>query len=110
MPISDVTARNAKPKPKPYKLTNSEGLLLFVTPAGSKLWRMKYRIHGKEQLLSLGAYPADCASRCISHRLAFRWSGACEWRATRGTHTRPAPREVTALRAHRSGRRWLRRR
>jgi len=58
MPLSDAAARTAKPKAKPYKLTDAEGLFLFVTPAGSKLWRMKYRIHGKEKLLSLGAYPA----------------------------------------------------
>ena len=57
MPLSDVAARNARPKKKPYKMADSEGLFLFVTPAGSKLWRMKYRFHGKEKLLSLGAYP-----------------------------------------------------
>lgn len=37
-------------------------LHLLVTPAGGKLWRMKYRIGGKdarkEKLLSLGAWPA----------------------------------------------------
>lgn len=57
MPLSDVAARNARPREKPYKLADSEGLYLFVTPAGSKLWRMKYRFQGRERLLSLGPYP-----------------------------------------------------
>jgi len=26
-------------------------------PSGGKLWRFKYRVHNKEQLLSLGTYP-----------------------------------------------------
>ncbi|MGA0598988.1 Arm DNA-binding domain-containing protein [Enterovirga sp. CN4-39] len=30
---------------------------MFVTPAGSKLWRFCYSWAGKEKLLSLGAYP-----------------------------------------------------
>lgn len=58
MPLSDAQIRNAKPKDKPYKLTDGGGLFLLVTPAGGKLWRLKYRIGGKEKLLSLGQYPA----------------------------------------------------
>ena len=57
MPLSDAAARTAKPKAKPYKLTDAEGLFLFVTPAGSKLWRMKYRYLGAERSLSFGPYP-----------------------------------------------------
>ena len=30
---------------------------MFVTPAGGKLWRFKFRINGREKLLSIGAYP-----------------------------------------------------
>ncbi len=55
--LTDTTIRNAKPKEKPFKLTDERGLFLFVTPAGSRLWRCKYRVEGKEQLASFGAYP-----------------------------------------------------
>jgi len=58
MPLSDVQIRNLKPREKPYKVSDFEGLYLLVTPAGSKLWNIKYRLHGKEKKLSLGAYPA----------------------------------------------------
>jgi integrase len=57
MSLTDVTIRNTKPKDKPYKLSDSAGLYLLVNPNGSKLWRLKYRIAGKEKLLSIGAYP-----------------------------------------------------
>jgi integrase len=57
MPISDAKARNAQPHAKPYKIADSGGLYLLINPSGSKLWRFKYRLHGKEKLLSLGAYP-----------------------------------------------------
>lgn len=55
--LTDLTCKNAKPQNKPYKLTDSEGLYLYVKPNGSKLWRLKYRYLKKEKLLSLGAYP-----------------------------------------------------
>lgn len=55
--LTDAAARKAKPQEKPYKLADSEGLYLLVQPNGSRLWRMKYRIGGKEKLLSFGKYP-----------------------------------------------------
>lgn len=57
MPLTDVAVRTAKPGEKPIKLADEKGMFLFVTPAGAKLWRLKYRFDGKEKLLALGAYP-----------------------------------------------------
>lgn len=57
MALTDAAIRNAKPRQKPYKVSDSKGLYLQVNPQGSKLWRLKYRIHGKERKLALGAYP-----------------------------------------------------
>ncbi|KPN72401.1 integrase arm-type DNA-binding domain-containing protein [Neisseria sp. 83E34] len=58
MPLNDRQIKNAKPAAKPYKLADGKGMFLQVTPAGGKLWRLKYRIDGKEKLLSIGKYPA----------------------------------------------------
>ncbi len=55
--LTDPACRNAKPTDKPYKLTDEKGLFLLVHPNGSKYWRLKYRIAGKEKLLSIGVYP-----------------------------------------------------
>ncbi|HHM6444414.1 TPA: tyrosine-type recombinase/integrase [Pseudomonas aeruginosa] len=57
MPLTDSAIKTAKPKEKPYKLSDSHGLYLEVTPTGSKLWRLKYRLAGKEKKLAIGAYP-----------------------------------------------------
>lgn len=55
--LTDVSIKNAKPREKPYKLYDSGGLFVIVTPAWGKWWRFKYRFGGKEKLLSLGVYP-----------------------------------------------------
>ena len=55
--LTDAAARAAKPKERAYKLTDGGGLHLFVTPAGGKLWRLRYGFGGKEKLLSFGPYP-----------------------------------------------------
>lgn len=55
--LTDTAARKSKPKDKPYKLADGKGLYLAVQPNGGKWWRLKYRIGGKEKLLSFGTYP-----------------------------------------------------
>jgi integrase len=57
MPLTDASIRSAKPKDRPFKLFDSGGLYLEVSPAGGKWWRWKYRFAGKEKRLSLGVYP-----------------------------------------------------
>jgi Arm DNA-binding domain len=56
MALTDTAIRNAKPKEKPYKVTDAQGLYLLVNPRGSKLWRVKYRLNGVERKLALGSY------------------------------------------------------
>ena len=55
--ISDAALRAAKPADKAYKIAAGGGLYLEVTPTGSKLWRWKYRLHGKENRFAIGRYP-----------------------------------------------------
>jgi integrase len=57
LPLTDLQIKSAKPKEKPYKLGDSQGLFLLVQPSGGKLWKLKYRIAGREKKLSLGKYP-----------------------------------------------------
>jgi integrase len=57
MSLSDMQCRAAKPKNKPYKLFDSEGLYLEVLPSGVKSWRLKYRLNDKEKRISFGVYP-----------------------------------------------------
>ena len=76
MPLSDTTARKAKPGDKPYKLADGGGLYLYVTPTGFKSWRLKYRFGGKERRLVFGGYPevtlAEARDRRDSARRLLR--------------------------------------
>ncbi|WP_158782519.1 tyrosine-type recombinase/integrase [Pantoea sp. BAV 3049] len=47
----------AKPKEKPYRLLDSNGLYLFVPVSGKKVWQLRYKIEGKEKVLTVGKYP-----------------------------------------------------
>ena len=79
MALTDTAIRNSKPKAKPYKVTDSQGLYLLVNPRGSKLWRLKYRMNGVERKLALGSYPEitlaearaarDAARRQLAHSI-----------------------------------------
>lgn len=55
--LTDAKCKAAKPAEKPYKLADSRGLYLYVTPTGFKSWRMKFRVDGKEKRLTFGSYP-----------------------------------------------------
>jgi integrase len=77
--LTDTAIRNAKPREKPYKVSDSQGLYLLVNPRGSKLWRVKYRIDGIERKLAIGPYPEitlaearaarDAARRQLAHAI-----------------------------------------
>jgi integrase len=55
--LNDAQLRAAKPRAKPYKLFDAHQLYLFVTPKGTKVWRMNFKYDGREKSLSFGAYP-----------------------------------------------------
>ena len=57
MALTDTAIRNAKPGDKAQKLYDEGGLFLLLNPNGAKWWRFKYRLEGKEKLLSFGTYP-----------------------------------------------------
>jgi integrase len=74
MPISlsDAKVRNARPRLKPYKLSDGDGLFLVIMPSGSKYWRMKYVFAGKEKLLALGVYPGITLGEARERRAQAR--------------------------------------
>ncbi len=57
MALSDFACKNAKPRDKPYRLADGDGLYLLVQTSGSKLWQLRYRYLEKENNLSFGKYP-----------------------------------------------------
>lgn len=57
MGLSVTAIKAAKGRSKPYKLADSDGLFLLVTPAGGRYWRMNYRYLGKQKTLAFGVWP-----------------------------------------------------
>jgi len=47
----------AKPKERGYKLSDGQGLYLFVSPAGGKSWRANYTVAGKQKTRTYGRWP-----------------------------------------------------
>ena len=72
MALTDVAIRRARPKEKPYKVADAQGLYLLVNPRGGKLWRVKYRVSGVERKLALGAYPEITLAEARAARDAAR--------------------------------------
>lgn len=55
--LTELQIKHLKAKPKPYRIGDSGGLCIEVSPSGSKLWRWRYYFNGKPQVLALGKYP-----------------------------------------------------
>lgn len=73
MPLTALQCKNAKrPKDRATRLYDRDGLYLELSPAGGKLWRLKYRFNGREKRLALGVYPDvsldDARTRCNDAR------------------------------------------
>lgn len=52
--LTDRAIRNAKPRAKPYRLADGDGLYLRVSATGAKSWEYRYRHAGKQQTATLG--------------------------------------------------------
>ena len=57
MKLTATEIKASKPKDKAYKLSDGGGMYLEIFPNGTKSWRLKYRIGGKEKRVVFGVYP-----------------------------------------------------
>lgn len=72
MRLTDVAIRNAKATDTVQKLSDGEGLQLWITPANTRSWNLAYRFSGKQKKLHLGTYPEltlkDARARALEAR------------------------------------------
>ena len=66
--LTDIAIRKEKPSGRPRKLFDGGGMYLLLNPDGTRWWRFKYRIAGREKLLSLGVYPEVTLKRARERR------------------------------------------
>lgn len=70
--LTDAVIKRAAATDKPYKLTDGEGLYLYVSTAGGKSWRLQYRRDGKQQTATLGRYPDVTLAQARQKRVDAR--------------------------------------
>jgi integrase len=66
--LSDRKCQTAKSGDSVVKLSDGDGLQLWIMPTGAKLWRLAYRYDGKQKLLAIGAYPTISLASARSRR------------------------------------------
>ncbi len=70
--LTDAQCRRAAPLERAQKLFDGHGLHLYVSPKGAKTWRMSYRLDGKPQTATFGAYPLVSLADARARRDALR--------------------------------------
>ena len=70
-PLIQGQVKAAKPKDKPYKLTDTHRLYLLVTTAGGKYWKWNFRLGGKDSTYTIGIYPNVGLAEAREKRIAL---------------------------------------
>lgn len=55
--LTNAAVKAARPRAAAYKLADAGGLHLYVAPTGLRSWRWRFRWQGREQVLTIGAWP-----------------------------------------------------
>ena len=72
MALNALQVQNAKGRERPYKVSDSGGLYLFVQPSGQRYWRFAYRWQHKQRTMAFGVYPAVSLADARTKRDAAR--------------------------------------
>lgn len=70
--LTDAKIRALKPRPKLYRVADSAGLCLEITPKGAKHWRYRYRWAGKARMIGMGSYPVVTLAKARELHLEAR--------------------------------------
>lgn len=54
--LTDTALRNLKPKSKPYKASDRDGMYVTVSTTGTVTFRYDYRLNGRRETLTIGRY------------------------------------------------------
>jgi integrase len=57
--LTDIALKSLKPKEKPYKVTDRDGMYVHVSPGGTLSFRLDYRLNGRRETVNLGKYGRD---------------------------------------------------
>ncbi len=74
--LSDTALKHLKPKEKPFKVADRDGMYAYVTKSGTITFRYDYRLNGRRETLVIGKYGpsglslAGAREKCIDARRA----------------------------------------
>ncbi len=54
--LTDTALKSLKPKGKPYKVSDRDGMYVVVAPSGTVTFRLDYRLNGRRETVTLGQY------------------------------------------------------
>lgn len=57
MTLSDAAVRQARTNGKNYTLKDADGLALYVSASGARIWNFRFYWAGRQQRMSFGTYP-----------------------------------------------------
>jgi hypothetical protein len=66
--LTEARIRSARPDARPYKLRDGGRPYLLITPSDARLWRLRFKVHGRESMLGLGSYPATSLKAARARR------------------------------------------
>src|SRR5712664_2555993 len=75
--LTDAALKSLKPKDKPYKVADRDGMYALVTVKGTVSFRLDYRLNGRRETVTLGQYGPEGLSlarareKCLDARRAI---------------------------------------
>lgn len=72
MALTDTKLRVLKPAEKAYQVADGGGLFVEVMPGGKVVWRMRYRLAGRQEKVTIGEYPAISLAEARRQREEFK--------------------------------------
>jgi hypothetical protein len=71
--LTDSGLKTLKPKDKPYKVTDRDGMYVRVATTGTISFRLDYRLNGRRETIAFGKYGRDgirslMRGSCVSMR------------------------------------------
>ena len=64
--LTDTALRNLKPKSKPYKASDRDGMYVTVSTTGTVTFRFDYRLNGRRETLTIGRYGSSGISLAMA--------------------------------------------
>ena len=74
MALTDLKIQSIKPSTKSQKVSDGDGMYLYVSPKGTKSWRIDYSFGDKRYTHTFGKYPVVSLAAARAKRTELKQS------------------------------------